>query len=407
MTVNANVYDLLQRCSSVSTSTYLWIDSICIDQNNDDEKSFQVRMMRNIYANSIHVLICLGNGPASPAINLMTKLEDLRNTQGEKGLEELFEIYSYYDWQRFDLQLRAEIKALCSLLRHPWFRRVWLVQEVVVAREATLCWGNYSISLNRLEQLMEFIYSPNSRGTVRVFLSRLASPAGSGFSGALNELYNITTPPSLDSIVSYRHLFSNFGPQSLTYLLCCFWDREATVPVDKIFALIGLAKPYTPDATGLIDYSKSTAEALTDVSRFLQRVAELPEVLHLAGIGRKHQNSSIPSWVVDWTSARPLLSLNSPYMDVSVRYCASKLKCSKVEVGERANEIRVKGQMIDTISAVLPEDNLYPKAESDLSLGRFNSLMMTYMIAVQELAKRNVCDPYRKHHMNQSLDEAV
>ncbi|EXK80584.1 hypothetical protein FOQG_14936 [Fusarium oxysporum f. sp. raphani 54005] len=42
------------------TSIFIWIDSICINQNDNDEKSDQVAMMGNIYTRASKVLACIG-----------------------------------------------------------------------------------------------------------------------------------------------------------------------------------------------------------------------------------------------------------------------------------------------------------------------------------------------------------
>lgn len=61
--VNPNVYNILRRHSSFFRPRLIWIDSISIDQENDFEKSHQVRRMKDIYRNASSVLVCLGESP--------------------------------------------------------------------------------------------------------------------------------------------------------------------------------------------------------------------------------------------------------------------------------------------------------------------------------------------------------
>jgi hypothetical protein len=56
----------MRRLRSPSHSRVLWIDAICINQNDDDEKSHQVGMMRKIYKACQKCTVWLGEGPEGP-----------------------------------------------------------------------------------------------------------------------------------------------------------------------------------------------------------------------------------------------------------------------------------------------------------------------------------------------------
>lgn len=58
--VTTNLLAALQRMSAWDPGTYLWIDALCIDQSNTEEKSHQVSMTRNIYQQAMFVTMWLG-----------------------------------------------------------------------------------------------------------------------------------------------------------------------------------------------------------------------------------------------------------------------------------------------------------------------------------------------------------
>jgi hypothetical protein len=62
--VTLNLYSALHSLRDASTALTIWVDSLCIDQGNERERTHQVRMMRDIYANSKEVIIWLGTGGA-------------------------------------------------------------------------------------------------------------------------------------------------------------------------------------------------------------------------------------------------------------------------------------------------------------------------------------------------------
>ena len=65
--VRENLYNFLcsfQTNSAIRTDTaYLYIDQICIDQENLQERNSQVRLMSDIYTQSSHVVVWLGSDP--------------------------------------------------------------------------------------------------------------------------------------------------------------------------------------------------------------------------------------------------------------------------------------------------------------------------------------------------------
>lgn len=65
--VMPNLYAVLRRLRHTTDAVILWIDSLCIDQNNTEERTHQVGMMRDIYANSTEVIVWLGSGSETDA----------------------------------------------------------------------------------------------------------------------------------------------------------------------------------------------------------------------------------------------------------------------------------------------------------------------------------------------------
>lgn len=61
--IPANLGAALRRFRRTSSTRTLWIDSICINQNDDDERSQQVQLMCIIYRRASTVLVWLGEDP--------------------------------------------------------------------------------------------------------------------------------------------------------------------------------------------------------------------------------------------------------------------------------------------------------------------------------------------------------
>lgn len=67
--VMPNLHAVLRRLRHATDVVILWIDWLCIDQDNTEERTHQVGMMRDIYANSTEVIIWLGSGGETDVSN--------------------------------------------------------------------------------------------------------------------------------------------------------------------------------------------------------------------------------------------------------------------------------------------------------------------------------------------------
>jgi hypothetical protein len=97
-----------------STSRILWVDAICINQNDIGEREDQVKLMGQIYHASSTTLIWLG--PAANDSDLA-----MRSIAGDKFDKEY--------WKTYDFQVQ-----FMEILFRPWFTRIWVVQEFVLGK---------------------------------------------------------------------------------------------------------------------------------------------------------------------------------------------------------------------------------------------------------------------------------
>ena len=106
-----------------------WVDSLCIDQENVKEKTHQTGLMRKIYAGASKVIIYLGGVSADSEI----AINYLRETTASSSIP----------GRVIDQNSRA---ALRSLFSRPYFSRLWVIQEVVLAKRLEIVCGQHSVS---------------------------------------------------------------------------------------------------------------------------------------------------------------------------------------------------------------------------------------------------------------------
>jgi hypothetical protein len=165
---------------------YFWIDAICLNQEDVDEKAQQIPRMMEIYHTSLKVVIWLG--PNKP----MTKLEKIgrrtdaspidpfdrflvgrEGTSPDSTIKLLFEKARtlWTDWDLpddpaeeepvlrdvFGESYNAVLAASAELLRRPWFSRVWTVQECSLEVSPMVLAGRHRVDLDRLTKLLKVL----------------------------------------------------------------------------------------------------------------------------------------------------------------------------------------------------------------------------------------------------------
>ncbi|KAI9691972.1 MAG: hypothetical protein M1820_009650 [Bogoriella megaspora] len=156
------------RPTSNNETRLLWIDAVCINQGATRERSHQVKLMGKIFNRADHVLIWLGDS-------------EERNGQGKSigrspsvrtfdWLVMLADAAMHHDIQRRDdrlLKLTFEPEASDLkefVLQVPWFKRLWVVQEIVLSKSATLVYGQREASLDAIIKAKEILGSMEKLG---------------------------------------------------------------------------------------------------------------------------------------------------------------------------------------------------------------------------------------------------
>lgn len=134
--VTENLELALRHLRRRAESRTLWIDAVCIDQNNIEERNQQVSMMGNVYARASQVLVWLGpeENDSDHAMELLQYLGervDADPTTGTLRLSDLGrgepELADRSVALPFD---ERELRSIGHFFSRPWFERLWVRQEV-------------------------------------------------------------------------------------------------------------------------------------------------------------------------------------------------------------------------------------------------------------------------------------
>jgi hypothetical protein len=132
----------LRALRSNKRHRYLWIDAVCINQEDMDEKNQQVEMMAEIYGKAKRVCVWLGQPDDSSRLAIKFIRDEVLKLQ---DFDDLCDRESN----------SPKWKALLDLMQRAWFSRRWVVQEISLAQKALLYCGGDKISWNKFSVAVE------------------------------------------------------------------------------------------------------------------------------------------------------------------------------------------------------------------------------------------------------------
>lgn len=299
--ITANLSDALHQCRFPDQSRALWADSICIDQENLDEKGHQVHMMGRIYASSERTVICLGTDPdnqdhAQAASTLVSDVNEMIQ-RVFRSPDFSFKANCFPQPLANDpLVTDSRWRSIEILLLAPWFRRGWIVQEAAFARESRILWAGCNIALLSLirvdnwyhQRAVHLLERTDYRRSVRI--SRLLQ-------------HTLIHEYPAESKAFYRNNEVVKDPETLSTLQ---FARELglTNPRDRIYAFIALPFVRNPMPDLHPNYEQSHLEVYQDFAvKYLEETSDL-EILSFVESKRADEASEGTtlgsSWIPRW-----------------------------------------------------------------------------------------------------------
>lgn len=278
---------------------HLWTDAVCIDQTNNSEKAQQIGLMGRIYKDAKCVLAWLGEGDeAIPKAFAACKSLVNRAKEYHIGPEDADENYlmppklkvpSLADENELKAltlanmtmdklnQLKSTLQSildsgLLDIVALPWFSRVWIIQEIVLAQGATLQYGNAEMDWNDFQSVMRLLMGILGIGRRSVF-----------FDLDLEEVEKKAEISRALDIIQLRRQFKVMG-LSATFAISLYMQfgknlllvrrHNCSDERDRVYGLLGLVglsaemrtSPF-PRISIKPDYGKSIGEVYTDFAK--------------------------------------------------------------------------------------------------------------------------------------------
>lgn len=306
MHITRNADALLRHLRDPNVGRRVWIDGICINQQDLTERCHQLPMMHAIYTGAESVLIWAGKSDqhtgsvadffnALEALHIAAKAEPHESTPDTSSSIPCAQVDSAGESSSITEHQRDSFARIRAFVDRPWFHRAWTFQEACLSTRCQLLCGEYSLSWGTIVSATLYL---STRGMVSAVFGS-----------------------SADILVALAQ-FSAANPSRhtpyLSILLPLTRRLEATDDRDKVYALLGLAK-----RTGLPplqpSYTQSTFKTYSAAAKAM--IAQEGGLSVLSGVhcARPSQGAissltrilsstqnggKMPSWVPDWRLPR-------------------------------------------------------------------------------------------------------
>ncbi|KAF4965572.1 hypothetical protein FSARC_6657 [Fusarium sarcochroum] len=396
--VSYNLYTALRRLRLPHASIQIWVDSLCINQDDVSERTQQVKLMRQIYQNSSEVVICLGekginddlgdsilpiitgqrlsrtpeddlarvewygNDWDLPKLNAYIQAVSKRDSSFNPNIRDIFGAFcvlyllsmkipaaEIMHLRHIDYSMPI-VKGLYAIMDQSWWRRIWVVQETVVARKATIYYSKLSAPWSMFSDAAIEYDRTQLLGNVNSVYPYLHDGQ------PLTHFSRIVT-----EIETTRRLWHNIQPTSLLPLLRKFRARSATDQRDKVFALLGLVRHWLRGPRVVPDYLLESRQVFWDTTTTLIQANGSLSILAGTLQPNSMQWDSNPSWVADWGSP-PELHENVRVGNLPL-YDAAKGLSGTVHV-HRPSVLQTVGYQVDKIAFVGQELPLGTEGQS-------------------------------------------
>ncbi|RYN35004.1 hypothetical protein AA0114_g11792 [Alternaria tenuissima] len=245
LAVTPTVFEMLQN---LDPSGQYWLDSICINQQDVEEKAVQVPLMHRIYSRAALVVIWMGMSTTQSA-KFMAEFPSLLEKERKWISMVTRDIQPWINAK--DLLVNDEniLHGMLHILDNEWFERLWTFQECVLAKQPIILHGGLSINFD------EFLkYTHDGWYGGEPYLDYSLSQAG-----VHTISYRVLEP--CRTLKLYRKHFEEHGVVSynwMPYLLHTLRSRNAKEPVDRAWAIAGLfSEALRSKLDPLVDYSDS------------------------------------------------------------------------------------------------------------------------------------------------------
>ncbi|KAH8906203.1 HET-domain-containing protein [Coniochaeta sp. PMI_546] len=370
--ITSNAFNLLRDLSSPVFPQILWIDSICIDQSSVTEKTHQVQLMSAIYRRAFQVTVWLNHPFITESDSTEAKYQAAIDATHAYDLVyklSLLEMLSLPRAAGLNLAMSPggitrKMRPLTRLMQNPWFERIWVVQEVVLARTIRVVYAGVEMDWDALVTGLVLLLSKHELASLSLIHE---DPEGE-----LLTLMGVEKMSCLGVMSIFKTKHAKEGLINVGDALQTSGSFKATDLRDHVFGLTGLCEKDT-DGWMTADYTLESRDVFMRASLRLIQDEGYVRAISVAGVGFHSDTTpgigDLPSWVPDW-SRKKLNPLSDPTTEAP--YVAGGNPGRATRHWHCGPRLYLFGHVFDEVAHLCPV--LKPSIGTDQGINKFEAL---------------------------------
>ncbi|KAK1831507.1 heterokaryon incompatibility protein-domain-containing protein, partial [Podospora conica] len=263
LSVTRNLHEALVQLRDRFIDRVLWVDAICINQDDLDERSCQVASMARIYAMASRVLVWLGPAGDDGAAEALRKCLDYIRHRRHSD-EEDTPWHQHRRGSSYPIVPEEEgYSWIFPIFQRPWFQRIWVLQEVAAARHILILCGSIVVDGLALCACVDALGAKGGIQDLEMWikvksgLELMKDTFQSNWYAGESQQFNLAIAPLAD-------------------LLDVYLPRQASDVRDKVYALLGMCSDDFCN-TGLVipDYSRTLVDFFSLVCKHVFSVVPI------------------------------------------------------------------------------------------------------------------------------------
>jgi hypothetical protein len=330
--VSPHLFEGLRCIFASAGSTWVWVDAICINQADTVEKTLQVARMWDVYTIATKVVVWLGPSQdnSDEAFDAIPQLcLDFAKIPEGATRGQAFRTFT----PTFGLPSRTDPVwlALEHLYRRPWFQRLWVVQETILAQELDVMCGTKRLPWSQLCAISK---------AMRSFFAMQWRPV------AVNECRKATMFISYMDLIRERRKIGSIPASTILHISRTQATKD---PIDRVYGILGIMRPEIRQRIH-VNYSiESRAQfwrAYVELFRILL-IDEGPKMLTILSSAIK--NPELPSWCPDLNQEAGTERI--PYLGYLAAGQPGEhgLAIERITACSDSDEVQIPGINVDTL----------------------------------------------------------
>lgn len=366
MAVTQSVADMFSSTaiSDLCIDMPLWVDAVCINQRDDDEKAAQVRMMASLYSQAEEVIVWLGTArdDSDSAMRQIKAWSTNKTFTTAKSLNKL--AANAEDFAKAGLKPRSDpiYNALEALYCRSWFTRLWVFQEIVLAQRCRVFCGSIHITLEQLVSVSR------AMRRLSIYAHPMESPHKDSFLRSLrivSEMGGMKQVSGKDEPLALGAWKHRGDKLILAELMKLANEKSVTNPHDRVYGLIELATPEVRKMVS-IDYSDKspTGWAKTYIQCAKACIKEDATLSILLMLSDRPRGLPLPSWCPNFNANQRRLITYLPRSNAGIlEFVQHEDGLPKAWVEEEKDVLFAPGCQIDHVEEIV--SSTYTEGKDD------------------------------------------